>query len=90
MARGGPEDGHRDAARDDGDDHRDDEAGVHESGRGQTADQRRGDHEERPQELRRAARRAPAVRAHCAACAWGARRNVTETGADPTSVATQV
>ncbi len=63
---------------------------MHESGRGQAADQRRGDHEERPQELRRAARRAPAVPAHCAACVWGASRNVTEIGADPTSVATHV
>ena len=66
---------------------------MYEGGRGQPADQGRDDHEQRPQELRRATRRAratPAVRAHCAAWVWGASRNVTETGADPTSVATHV
>jgi hypothetical protein len=84
-ASGGSEYGYRDDARDDGDDHRDDEGGVHEFGGGQAAYQRRGDHEQRPQELRGpvwrlspagllttaelVATTAPAVRAHCPTCA---------------------
>jgi hypothetical protein len=59
---GRPEDGHRDAARHEGNDHRDDQGDVDQGGRGQAADQRGGDDEQRPADRGRAARIAGSVR----------------------------
>ena len=67
----------RDGGHDEGHDQRDDGRGMHDIGRRQAADQRRGDGKHQQQGLRRAAgRRAGATRAHPAA-------RVNMTGGEP-------
>ena len=71
---------------------------MHHGGRSQAADQRRDDHQQGPQDRRRAvglppagAGSGPAVRAHAAA--WvvlGTTWNVTDWGADPTVAGEQM